>query len=228
MSTTPEWGRYTELLPIQQQQLVQKHPIAWLPWATLVARGLHLAQGAAGWIAEAVTERAIRHVGGVLYPVLWRDPGLEIPLFRQLLTARLQSIADQGFQIAVVVGFPDNAEVDLMLMETAEAMLRQHHLLTLAVSPLELVDTTMQDRGALWETSLLLAIRPTLVNLHQLDTNDERNVRDLASPSLGQQVLVLAGERLATAVHDLYTRQNVAAVTALYQQRRVQYQRSIP
>lgn len=226
MSITQAWGRYVDVLPAQQQQLIAKQPICWLPWATLESRGSHLPHGVAGYIAEAVAEGAARRVGGVLYPLLWWDSNDNVALFRQVVAARLAAVAAQGFQAAIVIGLPAATMIDLALIETAEEAWSQHHLLTLAISPLELVDETMQDRGALWETSLLLAMHPELVDLSQLASDDGRNVRDVASPSLGNHALTLAIDRLAKAVQDVYARRNVAAISALYQQRRARYDRS--
>lgn len=226
MSSAPEWGRCTALRPAQYQQIIAKHAICWLPWATLESRGVHLPRGAAGLIAEAVVEGAARRAGGVLYPLIWRDSDTDLNLFRQTLIARLATIAAQGFQIAVVVGIVDSIATDLALIETAEAAFAQHHLLTLAVSPLELVDETMHDHGALWETSLVLALHPEWVDLNQLTSDEAQEVRHVASPSLGHHALTLASERLATAVQDIYSRRNAAAITALYQQRRARYNRS--
>lgn len=226
MSAAQAWGRWVDLLPAQQQQLIAKLPICWLPWATLEPRGSHLPRGVAGYIAEAVAEGAAYRVGGVLYPLLWWDSNDNVELFRQVVAARLAAIAAQGFQTAIVIGLPETSMIDLALIEAAEAAWSQHQLLTLAISPLELVDETMQDRGALWETSLLLAMHPELVDLSQFAPNDGRNVRDVASPSLGNHALTLAIDRLAKAVQDVYARRNVAAITALYQQRRARYDRS--
>lgn len=226
MSAAQAWGRCVDVLPAQQQQLIAKQPICWLPWATLEPRGSHLPCGVAGYIAEAVAEGAARRVGGILYPLLWWDSNDNVELFRQLVTARLAAVAAQGFQVAIVIGLPETTMIDLALIEAAEAAWSQHQLLTLAISPLELVDETMQDRGALWETSLLLAIHPELVDLSQFAPNDGRNVRDVASASLGNHALTLAIDRLTKAVQDVHTRRNVAAITALYQQRRARYDRS--
>ncbi|WP_298821809.1 creatininase family protein [Chloroflexus sp.] len=226
MNTTPAWGRFVELRLAQQQQIISQHPIGWLPWASLTSRGAHLPRGATGLIAEAVVTGAARRVGGIIFPLLWYDRDINNPIFHQFLAAQLKSIAAQGFQMAVVIGIADTAPVDLGLIEIAETAIAQHRLLTLAVSPLELVDETMQDRGALWETSILLAIRPDLVDLSQLSSDNGHNARDLASPSLGQQALTLASEQLAKAVQEVYRHQNATAVAALYQQRRARYHKT--
>ncbi len=223
MSAAPVWGRAIELLVCQQQQIAAGTPVCWLPWATYATYGNHLPLGTPGFITTAIVERAAQRVGGVVYPVLWRDRDLDINLFRQMLTARLAVVAGQGFQIAVVVGLPETATDDLAVMEVAESAQHQHRLLVLAVSPFELVDEKMQDRGALWETSLMLAIRPDLVDVNQIADHDGQDVRHVASPSLGQQALHLAGERLAIAVRDLLERRDTSVIAALYQQRRVRY-----
>ncbi len=223
MSATPVWGRAIELLVCQQQQIAARTPVCWLPWATYATYGNHLPFGTPGFITTAIVERAAQRVGGVVYPVLWRDRDLDINLFRQMLTARLAMVAGQEFQIAVVVGLPETATDDLAVMEVAESAQHQHRLVVLAVSPFELVDEKMQDHGALWETSLMLAIRPDLVDVNQIADHDGQDVRHVASPSLGQQALHLAGERLAIAVRDLLERRDTSVIAALYQQRRVRY-----
>ncbi|MDN5271314.1 creatininase family protein [Chloroflexus sp. MS-CIW-1] len=223
MSSLPCWGRATELLFAQQQQIVTRTPVCWLPWATYTTYGNHLPFGTPGFITTAIVERAAQRVGGVVYPVLWRDLDLDINLFRQMLTARLTTVAGQAFQIAVVVGRSENTTDDLSIIEVAESAQHQHRILVLAVSPFELVDEQMQDHGAIWETSLMLAIRPDLVDVNQIVDHDGQDVRHVASPSLGQQALHLAGERLAVAVRDLLERRDTSVIAALYQQRRVRY-----
>ncbi len=223
MSATPVWGRAIELLLFQQQQIAARTPVCWLPWATYATYGNHLPFGTPGFITTAIVERAAQRVGGVVYPVLWRDRDFDINLFRQMLMARLAMVAGQAFQIAVVVGLPETATDDLAVMEVAESAQHQHHLLVLAVSPFELVDEKMQDHGAIWETSLMLAIRPDLVDVNQIVDHDGQDVRHVASPSLGQQALHLAGERLAIAVHDLLERRDTSVIAVLYQQRRMRY-----
>ncbi len=223
MSSLPFWGRAIELSSLRKQQIVARTPVSWIPWAIYREYGTHLPAGTAGLITMAVVERAAQRVGGVVYPVLWFDHDFDINLFRQMLAARLTTVAGQSFQIAVIVGLSENVTDDLAVIEVAESAQRQHRILVLAVSPFELVDEQMQDRGAIWETSLMLAIRPDLVDVNQIADHDGQDVRHVASSSLGQQALHLAGERLAIAVRDLLERRDAAVIAALYQQRRVRY-----
>lgn len=217
------WGRAVELLSHQRQNILAYYPVCWLPWAMDTSRADHLPIGSAGLIATAVVERAAQRVGGIVYPTLWHHDTVETGVFQRVMMAWLTMVADQGCQVAVVTGLPGTVAEDLALIEAAEMALCQHRLLALAVSPLELVDGTMHDRGALWETSLMLALRPDLVDLTRVVGEYEQDVRNVASASLGQQSLMLAGERLAGAVRDLLEHRNTAALAALYQQRRERY-----
>jgi len=217
------WGRAVELLPHQRQHILAHNPVCWLPWAMDTSRADHLPIGSAGLIATAVVERAAQRVGGIVYPTLWHHNAVETGVFQRVMTAWLTMVADQGCQVAVITGLAGTVAEDLALIEAAEMALCQHQLLALAVSPLELVDGTMHDRGALWETSLMLALRPDLVDLTRVGGEHEQAVRNVASSSLGQQTLMLAGERLAGAVRDLLEYRNTAALAVLYQQRRERY-----
>ncbi len=225
---SPRWAKAVELTPARQAQVLAAHPVCWQAWASLTAPVPHLPVGARGLIAEAVAERSAHRVGGLIYPLLWRDEQCDLAGFRQQLLARLAWAASQQCALAVIVGLPTTPADDLALIEIAETVMRQSNLLILALSPLELVDATMHDQGGLWETSMTLALRPDLVDLNDIAASMAQNVRDVASPSLGQQALTLASERLSVAARDLLAHRNVTALTALYQQRRLRYQSLMP
>jgi creatinine amidohydrolase len=119
------------------------------------------------------------------------------------------------------------------MIDAAERAIDRHGLLTLAVPPLALVDESMLDHSALWETSLAMALRPDLVRLDALGHGPlslktsaviGRDPRHTASASIGTSALGLAAERLATAVSELLDSNDPAPLRALYTQRRARYQ----
>jgi creatinine amidohydrolase len=119
------------------------------------------------------------------------------------------------------------------MIAAAERAITRHGLLVLAVPPLALVDESMLDHAALWETSLALALRPDLVRIDALGREPlrlstsaviGRDPRDTASASIGTSALNLAAERLSTAVAELLDSNDPAPLHALYTQRRARYQ----
>ncbi|HEU5102033.1 MAG TPA: hypothetical protein VFU22_23585, partial [Roseiflexaceae bacterium] len=124
---------------------------------------------------------------------------------------------------------------ELVLMDAAEHAIAEYGLLVLAVPPLALVDEDMLDHAAHWETALLLALRPRLVALHELDApplhpatsavlgDDPRR----ATPGQGESALILATERLAVGVEALLHHGGPDVLRELYARRRAAYQQYV-
>lgn len=242
MEPSPIWGRYAELRPDALAIIRRKTPVAFLPWGALEWHGPHLPLGIDGTIAEAVAERVARRVGGVLLPTTWW-PAAAIPsadtlavrgeTIQALWDDIFASLAQAGWHIVVVISGVYSPGQDLALMAAAQRAIAEHHLLALVVPPLALVDEEMLDRAGLWESSLLMAIRPDQVALDALGAAPlrpatsgvvGRDPRGTASASIGTRALALAVDRIANATTQLLTEGNSAPLKALYERRRERYQ----
>jgi creatinine amidohydrolase len=242
-AATPRWGKYTELRPDALAAIRAAVPVAYLPWGALEWHGPHLPLGLDGMIAEGVAERIAQRTGGVLLPTTWwpittlphaASLAIDSETVRQLWTDIFDRLAGAGWRVIVVISGHYAPAHELVLMETAMQAMQQHDdLLVLALPPLALVDEEMLDHGALWETSVLLALRANLVDLDALGTGTltpadsgvlGRDPRGLASPSLGNTTLDLAVKRMTGAVEQLLHAGNVASLQVLYERRRVRYQ----
>ncbi len=241
-SSAPLWGRYAELRPEELARVRDAAPVAYLPWGGLDWHGPHLPLGLDGLVAEAVAERAVRRTGGALLPTTsW--PAASLPhqasvgvsgaTLRAVLGDIFASLARGGWRVAVVVNGHYGPAHDMVAMAAAEEAIGRHGILALAVPPLALVDEEMLDHGGLWESSVLLATRPDLVDMAALGgaplrTAESgvvgRDPRHTASPSLGLSALNLALERISAAVEDLLARGDPAPLHALYHRRRERYQ----
>jgi creatinine amidohydrolase len=242
MGETPTWGRYFELRPDDLAAIRSARPAVYLPWGALEWHGPHLPFGLDGIVAEAVASRAIRRTGGVLMPITWWPAGaLPHPdslsatgtSLGELLDGIFTQLAAAGWRVVVLASGHSGPAHELTMIAAAERAIARHGLLTLAVPPLALVDESMLDHAALWETSLAMALRPDLVRLDalgieplQLSTSAVigRDPRHTASVSIGTSALNLAAERLATAVSELLDTSDPAPLYALYTQRRARYQ----
>lgn len=239
---TPLWGRYAELRPDEIERVRAEAPIAYLPWGGLDWHGPHLPLGVDGFVAEAVAERAARRTGGVLLPIAsWSAASLPHPASVGIRGATLRAVLDDifaglaraGWRVAVLVSGHYGPAHDLVAMDAAEAAIARHGLLVLAVPPLALVDEEMLDHGGLWESSLLLAVRPDQARVAELGEGPlsptrsgviGRDPRGTASASIGTRALGLAVERIAGAVSQLLADGSPAPLRALYERRRERYQ----
>jgi creatinine amidohydrolase len=236
MTHSPHWGRYIELRPAALDAIRAVTPVAYLPWGGLDWHGPHLPVGSDTLVAETIAERCVRRTGGVLLPATsWtladEQPGslgLRAATLRALIEGALAAVAQAGWRLAVVLNGNANPAGDLLMIAAAREALARHGLLVLALPPLALVDTEILDQGAMWESSVLLAIRPDLVALDALGDGPltpaasgvvGRDPRHTASPSLGQTALGLAVERVVSAVGDLLRSGDPAILHALYAER---------
>jgi creatinine amidohydrolase len=237
-STQPLWGRYTELRPNALAHIRARKPIIYMPWGALDWHGPHLPFGADGFVAEAMAEHVARRVGGVLLPTTWW-PGSAPPhqgtlsvrsdILREVWSDLFDKLAEAGWRVVLLVNGYYTEDHELALMDAAEEAIRQHGLLVLALPPLSLIDDSLIDHGALWETSLLLSLCPSLVDLYALGDGEltpmhsavrGRDPRGAASASLGDTVMHLTIERVVTAVNDLLTNRDPAPLHVLYEERR--------
>lgn len=239
---TPPWGKYTELRPDALAAIRAAIPVAYLPWGALEWHGPHLPLGLDGLVAETVAERTVRRTGGVLLPTTWW-PVATLPhttslsvrsdIVCQLWEGIFSGLSQAGWQIIVLISGHYTPGHELALMEVAQQAMKTHPgLLVLALPPLALVDEEMLDHGALWQTSLLLALRANLVDLDLLGTGAlhpadsgvlGRDPRGLASASLGHTTLELAVERITNAVEQLRREGTTASLRAFYERRRTRY-----
>ena len=239
MSDT-NWGRYAELRPDQLEAICAAAPVAYVPWGALEWHGPHLPLGLDGFTAEAVAERAAQRTGGVVLPTTWW-PITALPhrfslsiaseVVQALWDGILAELARAGFRVAVVLSGHYAQGHELVLMDAAEHAISRHGLLVLAVPPLALVDEQMLDHAGLWETALLLAIRPRLVDLATLDGADLDPAKHAvlgddprgANQRQGESALALATEQLVVSVNALLASGTADGLRELYARRRAAY-----
>lgn len=236
------WGRYAELRPEALAQIRRQKPVAYLPWGALAWHGPHLPLGLEGTLAETLAERVARRTGGALLPTTWWPAGgLSHPdsliarpaAIEALWDDLLAGLARNGWRVAVLISGTYHPGHDLALMAAAERAMERHELLALAVPTMALVDEEMLDHGGLWESSLLLAVRPDQARVAELGEGPlsptrsgviGRDPRGTASASIGTRALGLAVERIAGAVSQLLADGSPAPLRALYERRRERYQ----
>jgi creatinine amidohydrolase len=232
------WGYYPDLDPQKLADIRAAFPVIYLPWGALEWHGPHLPLGTAGTIAQEMCEQAVRRTGGVLMPTTWL-PVTTIPhphslsmrasVVRSLWEDLFVRLKHAGWRVVVVVSGHYAQGHELALIEAAEEAINQHNLLVLGVPPLVMVDETMHDHAALWETSMMMLLRPDLVNIDALGNGPlqpaasaviGQDPRGTASASMGRRALTMATEQIMRAVERLLADGDATPLTMHYEHRR--------
>src|SRR5262249_10553473 len=138
---------------------------------------------------------------------------------RALWDEIFDGLARGGWRVVVVLSGHYAQGHELVLMEAAEEAITRLNILVLALPPLAMVDEAMLDHAALWESSLLLALRPNLADMEALGAGPlsaassavlGSDPRGAASASLGEKALDLAVERITNAVQALLAKNDPA------------------
>lgn len=232
------WGHYTNLTPEHLAHIRAASPVAYLPWGALEWHGPHLPLGVDGIIAQALSERLAERTGGVLFPTTWwsittvphfSSIALRDKVVRALWDELFLKLSQAGWKVVVVISGHYAQGHELVLMDAAEQAIHQHNLLVLALPPLALVDASMLDHAALWETSVMMALAPELVNLRVLGDGPlnpahssiiGKDPRGTATASMGKRALKMAEESIAKAVEQLLREDDAAPLYVVYERRR--------
>lgn len=236
------WGHYTELHPSELDAIRIASPIAYLPWGALEWHGPHLPFGVDGLIAQAIAERVIERTGGVLLPTTWwpvtalphpDSLSIKSETMLSLWNDIFEGLAHAGWHIVVVISGNYSHGHELILMDAAEEAITQHGLLVLALPPMVLIDESMLDHAALWETSLMLALHPDMVNVDALGQGSITpasssimgiDPRGTASASMGRQAVKMAVELITKAIQQLLSDSKPSAsLHALYERHRASH-----
>jgi creatinine amidohydrolase len=198
MSTHTEKVHYAELLPHEFRARLAARPIAYLPLGTLEWHGEHLPLGADAIQSEGLMVACARQLGGVVLPPIhlgpdralraeggqmlygmdyattttpprqlegscyWISPGL----FKSLIDAILAQLKRAGFRAVFADGHGPSRWS--WVQDLAEREARFGLKLFGVTADIGDVWTSQIDHAARNETSLMLALRPDLVDLAQL------------------------------------------------------------
>ena len=226
----PKYLQFERALPHQVRAMIDFAPIAYVPFGALEWHGEHAALGLDGIKAEAICRAAAAMSGGVLFPpVYWGAfHTLSFPFtfrfskraMKKQVRRTLASLADWGFRsIVLLTGHYPAAQITLLRAECRRlSRARGVGALGIPEQALALDLGYLGDHAAKWETSLLMAIDPSLVDLSRLpeDTGSlrQRSIvhgiagicpKMTATPGLGREVLDTVASRLAAAATRMLT-----------------------
>lgn len=183
--------RYQEMLPHELDAILQATPVAYFPLGTLEYHGPHLAIGNDALKAEGLCERACARTGGVLVPTLYWGIGGGHKEYPTSLIVRDQVLADlldevlsglyrMGFRVIVLLTGHYSGEQVAAVKGAAERFAHSHPDARIwALPEYEAYPHERRaDHAAKWETSILMALRPELVDLSRLIGADAPDAPD--------------------------------------------------
>ena len=216
--------RYEEALPYQLQDVLNRTPIAYVPWGALEWHGEHLALGQDALKVERICELAAERTGGVVLPIMYTGYktmqifGMPYTLefsdtiVRQTAIELLQQLEKAGFKcIVLLLGHYGTRHVKT-IDEAVEEYRKVGKAKVIAAPEFVFAKDLgySGDHAGKWETSIFWYLRPELVEMDRLpkDLNiplkgvggDDPRIH--ASKELGERVIKEIVEKLTKLVND--------------------------
>ena len=171
--------RWEELSATQLTELLQQASIAYVPIGTLEFHGAHLPLGTDAIHAYEFCLAAARRTGGVVLPVThWSPHGHEgwpgsllvrESTFRALVTDIFTLLAEQGVNLIVACTGHWPARQEPAIRKIADDVMdRATQTRILVLGPWCHPADPSADHGGNKETSLMLALKPSLVDMDRL------------------------------------------------------------
>lgn len=172
---------YAEMSPEELRQVITKHPVAYIPAGINEWHGEQSACGLDALKAETLARMAARQLGGVCFPTIWTGPGNSTPfdptqyprgtltidkeLYLAAAEELLTKIEAMGFKVAVYL----SGHYPGIIPSVAEKFNGRSGMKVLSASENMVVKgIPAGDHAAAWETAVLMALRPGLVDLSRL------------------------------------------------------------
>ena len=231
--------RYQEMLPHELDDVLKRTPVAYWPLGMLEYHGPHLAIGNDALKAEGILERACARTGGVVVPTLYWGVGgghktypasviVQDATLSALLDDVLTGLVRVGFRVFVLLTGHYPGEQVQAVKGAAGRLLGAHpEVRVWALPEYEAFPGERRaDHAARWETSILMHLRPELVEMPRLVGADAPDAPDAthnleemnaegplhgllgqnparyASPQAGQETVEQIVENLAAWVRD--------------------------
>lgn len=179
---------YQEMQPHEFDAALQKAPVAFLPLGTLEYHGPHMPIGNDALKAEAILKRVCAQTGGIMVPTFYWGIGgghkgypttiiIRDDLLGAMLDEILEGLYRNQFKVFVVLTGHYPGEQIQAVKEAAARLLSRHPEVHIWGLPEHeaFPGEFRGDHAAKWETSILMHLRPELVDMDQ--------IKDAALPS---------------------------------------------
>ena len=232
--------KFEESRPEAVRAMLAEHPIAYVPMGALEWHGEQNPLGLDGIKAYALCEAAAARTGGVLFPpVYWGAPDtvpfpftfkFKRSVFRNIVRGTLKNLQGMGFKMIIILtGHYPPSLINLLKKECRRFNKQGGSFAIGAPEQFFAIDIDYYgDHAGMWETSIMMAIRPDLVNLDLLPAGLSTLERMKKLGVMGQDPKEKAGaekgnkaiERIVTGISELVEKvlkdQNDRAIEETY------------
>jgi creatinine amidohydrolase len=221
--------KYEEMLPHEFEEALRQFPVAYVPVGSLEWHGRHMALGNDSLKADGILIRTAEKYGGVVVPpTYWGHmnaydkpcchPGLPAETVDALFTAIFHGLVSAGFKVVIGVTGHDVDEQLESLQKAADAINTDGAAIGFAMKEGDLydLDGEKMDHAGYWETSILMYLRPDLVDLDRIKDVDltteaghrhagilGRDPRTDASPALGEKFVNRIADNIGRKAREL-------------------------
>lgn len=235
--------QYELARPSQIREVMEVAPVAWVPFGALEWHGEHNPLGLDGLKAHALVRMAAQRAGGVVFPpVFWgAKDTMKFPftfsfppsLIHTQTRIMLRQLYDMGFRVVVMLtGHYPPSQIK-MLRRAALKFNREHEdAFALGIPEMALATDVgyYGDHAAMWETSIMMAISPELVDLDALpqglsflDQCRKHGVAGVdphkgASAEKGQEVIEHIVGKLSDTVTEVLEKSSVKPFENIYRE----------
>jgi creatinine amidohydrolase len=186
--------QYEEMLPDELEIVLREYPVAYVPFGSLEWHGKHLPYGNDALKAHGILVRTAQKYGGaVVPPTYWghmghwqigNHPGLSYDLTDRLFIEIFEGLVVAGFRVIIgVTGHDVKPQVDSLqkavnsISDYLISPLGRTVGFAMMEGSLNLDDPDVgMDHAAKWETSILMALRPELVDIKRLAGVDKDEI----------------------------------------------------
>lgn len=228
-STTLPWGEYALLRPAQLNAIIERVPVAYVPWGALEWHSNHNPLGLDGLKAGALCLAAAQRTGGVVLPTCYAGTDtisqmLDFPYCVEHSQDTVQALAEQtctalvaaGFRVIMIVTGHFGAGQLAALSAAVAASTARHPDVAIAFLPdFEPLEGKLpgHDHAALGETSYLMHFHPDTVDLEALPAGRVATLeQDGVSGPDPRQASADLGERMVAAFVEGMTSRVEAAL----------------
>jgi creatinine amidohydrolase len=207
------------MLPHEMAEAVAQFPVAYCPFGSLEWHGRHLALGNDTLKAYGILLLTAQKYGGVVVPPTywgivgkWKDwtmNDIGQALADELYTKIFLGLADVGFKVIIGVTGHDVAPQRAAIQKAVDAVKATGKATGFAMMEGDLYQLTddRMDHAAHWETSLLMYLRPELVDISRiahenLESDDGRKEAGIYGRDPRKFASRELGEKIANAIAD--------------------------
>jgi len=177
--------KYEEMLPHEFLEELQRFPVAYVPVGSLEWHGRHMALGNDSLKAYGILLITAEKFGGIVVPpTYWghmniydkpcSHPGIPSETVDSLFKAIFQGLVVAGFKVVIGVTGHDVDEQLKSLKKAADSISVDGKAIGFAMKEGDLYDLEGEkmDHAGYWETSILMYLRPELLDLDRIKDED--------------------------------------------------------